>query len=139
MEHWRLVLEIINFIITWTVAYFVFLDRRRKENDHRFTQIGKRLEEGELRMGTLETNVSHPACTLDKVMIERISASTAAFNSRINDLRGDLDGKFTKSIHALDVRLDSLHGDIRELTGTVRGLNRAVDLMNEYLINKTKG
>lgn len=35
-------------------------------------------------------------------------------------------------------RLDDLHGDIRELAGGVKGLSRAVDLMNEHLINKGK-
>jgi hypothetical protein len=33
-------------------------------------------------------------------------------------------------------RLDTLHGDIRELAGGVKGLRRAVDLMNEFLINQ---
>lgn len=33
-------------------------------------------------------------------------------------------------------RLDTMHGDIRELTGGIKGLRRAVDLMNEYLINQ---
>lgn len=35
-----------------------------------------------------------------------------------------------------ETRLDTMHGDIRELTGGIKGLRRAVDLMNEYLINK---
>lgn len=38
----------------------------------------------------------------------------------------------------LMARLDDLHGDIRELAGSLKGLSRAVDLMNEHLINKGK-
>ena len=32
-------------------------------------------------------------------------------------------------------RMDIMHGEMKELIGTVKGVNRAVDLMNEYLIN----
>ncbi|TSK07929.1 MAG: DUF2730 family protein [Geobacter sp.] len=35
-------------------------------------------------------------------------------------------------------RLDDLHGDIRELTGGVRGLTRSVDVINEYLLKERK-
>lgn len=38
----------------------------------------------------------------------------------------------------LFARFDDLHGDIRELTGGVKGLTRAVDMINEYLLKERK-
>jgi len=35
----------------------------------------------------------------------------------------------------LDRRLTHLLGEVREMSGTLKGLNRAVDLMNEHLLN----
>ena len=35
-------------------------------------------------------------------------------------------------------RIDAVHGDVREIKGAMKGMNRAVDLMNEYLINRGK-
>lgn len=35
-------------------------------------------------------------------------------------------------------RFDDLHGDIRELTGGVKGLTRSVDMINEYLLKERK-
>lgn len=33
----------------------------------------------------------------------------------------------------------TLSGDVKELTGTVRGMTRAVDLMSEHLLNRKQG
>lgn len=33
-------------------------------------------------------------------------------------------------------RIEDIHGDLRELSGSVNGVKRAVDLMNEFLINQ---
>ncbi len=35
----------------------------------------------------------------------------------------------------LSGRIEDIRGDLRELTGSVNGVRRAVDLMNEFLIN----
>ncbi len=36
---------------------------------------------------------------------------------------------------ALSDRIGLLHGDLQGIKGQLKGINRAVDLMNEYLIN----
>lgn len=38
----------------------------------------------------------------------------------------------------LFVRLDSLHGDIRELVGGVKSLTNSIDLINQHLLNGGK-
>jgi len=41
-----------------------------------------------------------------------------------------------KQYDALTDKIGGLHGDLKEISGQLKGLNRAVDLMNEYLINQ---
>lgn len=84
----------------------------RRENKDKVTN--ERFGEHEMRIVQLENDVKHPNCTRHQALEDKIATSNQGFN----------------------VRLDALHGDIRELTGSVKGLSRAVDLMNEYLINK---
>lgn len=36
----------------------------------------------------------------------------------------------------LSDRIDRLHGDMREMSGSLKGLTRSVDLMSEHLINQ---
>lgn len=42
----------------------------------------------------------------------------------------------TADIFELNQRIACLHGDLREIKGTLKGLSRAVDLMNEHLISR---
>lgn len=39
-------------------------------------------------------------------------------------------------IKELSKRIEELHGDLKEVVGSLTGIRRAVDLMNEYLLNK---
>lgn len=55
--------------------------------------------------------------------------------TRIVQLENDVRHPNCQYHLGFEARLDTLHGDIRELAGGVKGLRRAVDLMNEYLIN----
>jgi uncharacterized coiled-coil DUF342 family protein len=41
-----------------------------------------------------------------------------------------------RHIMDLSARIEQLHGDVHEVSGSLRGLSRAVDLMNEFLINQ---
>ena len=131
MEHyplWRMILDITNFVITWGVAIYVYRDKRKKETDAGFEQNKKALSDQGMRLAALESDVKHPNCPRHEALDEKLTRSNHA-----------LEEKLGKSNGALNRRLDDLHGDIRELTGSVKGLNRAVDLMNEFLINNKKG
>jgi hypothetical protein len=39
-----------------------------------------------------------------------------------------------KDISEISTRIESMHGEISRMSGTVTGINRAVDLMNEHLL-----
>jgi len=47
-------------------------------------------------------------------------------------------GRMEENDVKLFERFDDLHGDIRELTGGVKGLTRAVDMINEHLLKERK-
>ncbi len=78
-----------------------------------------------------------------------------ATNSRIDRVEGEFDERLDKiadrvtvteleikhmpsrdDINRLNSRIEELHGDLHEIAGGVTGLRRAVDLMNEFLINQ---
>lgn len=42
-------------------------------------------------------------------------------------------------IKELSKRIEELHGDLKEVVGGLSGIRRAVDLMNEYLLNNNGG
>jgi hypothetical protein len=39
-----------------------------------------------------------------------------------------------KDISEISTRIESMHGEISRMSGTLAGVNRAVDLMNEHLL-----
>lgn len=39
-------------------------------------------------------------------------------------------------IKELSSRIEALHGDLQSVVGSLTGIRRAVDLMNEYLLNR---
>lgn len=70
--------------------------------------------------------------------VNREKVTTGKFREherRICQLENDVRHPNCQYHLGFEARLDTLHGDIRELAGGVKGLRRAVDLMNEYLIN----
>lgn len=109
MFYLTLVMTIINAII----GISVWWNNREKVTNARFKKSEERVTKVEARVSTVETKVeAMPVCSSHSRM--------EANDTKLMD------------------RLDDLHGDIRELAGGVKGLSRAVDLMNEHLINKGK-
>jgi len=47
-------------------------------------------------------------------------------------------GRMEENDVKLFKRFDDLHGDIREQIGALKGLTRAVDMINEYLLKERK-
>lgn len=100
--------SIINFLIMSGIGVVVWWTNRDKITDKRFRAAENRIVQ-------LESDVKHPpACTYH-----------GQLELRIDSMRADMDEK-----------IKAVHGDTREIKGTVKGINRAVDLMNEFLINQ---
>lgn len=100
--------SVINFLVVSAVGIMAWWGNRNKITNTRF-------QTAEERITKLETEVKHPpACTYH-----------GQLELRIDSMREDMDEK-----------IKAVHGDTREIKGTVKGINRAVDLMNEFLINQ---
>jgi hypothetical protein len=109
-QPWIFAFNVFQFLLSSGLGIYVWWTNKEKVTNTRFEAQDKRITK-------IESDLQHPSCTRHQVLEEKLSSSNQTMNAR----------------------LDALHGDIRELTGSVKGLNRAVDLMNEYLINKSKG
>jgi len=57
-------------------------------------------------------------------------------HARLTALEGHIQNSPSpKQFKDLADKFELIHGDMREIKGQLTGINRAVDLMNEYLIN----
>ena len=69
----------------------------------------------------------------DKITDKRFRAA----ENRIVQLESDVKHPPACTYHAqLELRIDAVRSDTAEIKGTVKGINRAVDLMNEFLIQQ---
>ncbi|MRR33168.1 hypothetical protein EG829_00510 [bacterium] len=100
--------SVINFFIASVIAIVVWWTNRDKVNNARFKQTEDRLLQ-------LENDVKHPpSCEYHPRLESRIEKMRVGFEEKIS----------------------AVHGDTREIKGSLNGLARAVDLINEHLINQ---
>ncbi len=76
-----------------------------------------------------------------KTFKTKINSRLDGHGDRITRIESDVNHMPTHhDMAALSGRIEALHGDVHELVGTMTGLRRAVDLMNEHLLNnRNKG
>ena len=131
-QPWIFAFNVFQFLLSSGLGIYVWWSNKEKVTNTRFDAQDKRITK-------IETDIQHPSCTRHQALDDKLSTSNKALDDKLSTSNKALDDKLSSSNQAFNKRLDELHGDIRELTGSVKGLNRAVDLMNEYLINKSKG
>ena len=108
LPSWSIYIQIANFILTWGLAFYMYWSRRRDAGSKRLTGIEARLQK-------LEVSVKNPppgVCSNH--------------------------GRMEKNDVKLFERLDTLHGDMKEMSGGVKGLSATLDLINQHLINGGK-
>jgi hypothetical protein len=109
-QPWIFAFNVFQFLLSSGLGIYVWYSNKEKVTNKRF-------EAQDQRITKIETEVQHPpSCTRHQTLEDKLTDLNKASNHR----------------------LDALHGDIRELTGSMKGLNRAVDLMNEYLIKRER-
>ena len=104
-----------------TVILFIYTRRvtRQKAVDGRFQKIEKRLDQ----------KADRADCTGHQ-------SRTGVIETRVSELRVELDHLPTQQQFAdLTRDIQTLNGELKNTQGRLGGINRAVDLMNEFLIN----
>ena len=85
--------------------------------------------------------------SIEKALSEKQSASNcekhglrmSAIETRVSEINIELDHLPTqRQISELNQGINNLSGELRVTQGRLEGINRAVDLMNEFLINQGK-
>lgn len=67
-----------------------------------------------------------------------LDAKMAALDHRVTIVEQDVrHGPSHADIKELSHRIEELHGDLKELGGGVTGIRRAVDLMNQHLLDRS--
>ena len=73
----------------------------------------------------------------NKTAIKRVDERVHEVEGRVAEVERELNHMPTHAdISELSSRIGDVHGDLREIKGSLKGLSRAVDLMNEHLIRQ---
>lgn len=118
-------LTIIKFLLTRQLNSFVV---KQAETDAKAADALEQLAKHKMAAATELANYQKTAAMdLAALKLEFSQKSTCGNHQRMENNDKDL-----------FVRLDSLHGDIRELVGGVKGLTNSLELINQHLLNGGK-
>lgn len=72
-------------------------------------------------------------------LTKRIGESEKAMTSKISEMESKLERRKECPHHpSFEARLDAMNGSLNKVDGRLEGIGRAVDLMNQFLINGGK-
>lgn len=124
--------SIVQGVLTLLMFLYVRRVARQKANEQRLKKIEdeliQRVKPGDLAKLKTEMNLS---CEKHKV-------STAHIESRTTELKTELGG-LPSQFNELTKSMAALSGQLQNTNGRLEGINRAVDLINEFLINQGGG
>ena len=134
---WKFWFDVAQSIGTILIGVYVYFMTRKKGLDKRFEKI--------------EAGISKELKDHRKEIDDRCTRRHEGIDTSLNVYRQCIDS-LERSDQALDLkmqhmpthhdikelsgRIDLLHGTMSELNGRLSGINRAVDLINEFLINQ---
>ncbi len=130
---WRFWFDIIRDLVTILVWIYVWWVNRKKAVEKRFAGIEKRFTAIEKAIDDAleeQQKVLDARCTGREKRINNLEMDAQTLNLKLGHMPNH------KDIKELSGRIDLLHGSLSELNGRLSGINRAVDLINEFLINK---
>lgn len=115
--------NVVQFVFTGLVALYVRKVSKHKATENRF----KKIEETIAGVPTRESCARH----------EERTAATERHTLRI---QAELDHLPTqKQMNELNKSIAALSSELKNTQGRLEGINRAVDLINEFLINQGSG
>ena len=129
LPSWSIYIQIANFILTWGLAFYMYWSRRRDAGSKRLTGIEARLQKLEVSVKNPPTDLRWEGVEKRLLAIEPAVKSPGVCSNH---------GRMEKNDVKLFERLDTLHGDMKEMSGGVKGLSATLDLINQHLINGGK-
>ena len=123
---WRFWMDFGQWVFSFIIAVYVWVRTRRKSIEDR---IVKARDEAKNAITKHGENMDR-RCAARLKMIEGIKEEERQLRLEIAKMPSQND------IKNLSERIDILNGGISELSGRLKGINRAVDLINEFLINQ---
>ncbi len=123
---WRFWFDVGQSVGTIAIAIYVYFMTRRKAVDQRFVKI----ESSITRALKEHRDDLDERCSQRKTRIETIEREARATVLKLENVPSH------KDLAKLSERINDLNGSMSELNGRLGGINRAVDLINEFLINQ---
>jgi hypothetical protein len=128
---WKFYIDIVVMILVAGNAGYTWWSNREKVTSQRFEALEKDVQ-NRLKKDDLDDAKSNR----DKQCVEH-KRQTAGLEKVVADLHIEVTRLPTRAeITALDLTMKSLAEKIGNLDGRLTGVNRAVDLMNEFLIDQ---
>ena len=115
---WRFWMDMANLAWGLAVCVYVYFATRRKVIDQRFTKV-----DGDIK--SLGKDIDK-RCGTQCGRIDGLEKNNLELQLKIEHVPTHQD------IKELSERITTLHGTLSELNGRLGGINRAVDLLNEY-------
>ncbi len=138
---------IVPAVMAWTgvliTALRWSLGRNLREVERSISEASAKAVNANKEAGLLKDEFSRALADFDKELQRRC----AGHSGRLNETEVKVE-RIGSEVHSLpsygafmDIskRIEQLHGDVHEVAGRLDGIGRAVDLMNEFLINNGRG
>ena len=128
---YRFYLDVLQLAGTIAIGIYVYLSNRIRVTSKRFEtlekEVAKRSKAQDLADAIAEQAVG---CKLHQ-------SRTVKLENNFIELKADFkNGPTHHHLERIHERLDSLTEKLGKIDGSLSGINRAVDLINEHLINK---
>lgn len=131
IEFWKFVFQMSQAVATIGVAVYVWWSNREKVTSQRFSALEKEVAE-RLKKADLDDAKSSRdrQCTDHRGETRALSQAYAALHIEVTRLPD------RREITNLDNTMKTLSKELGNLEGRMSGINRAVDLINEFLIEQ---
>ncbi len=130
-QPWIFAFNVFQFLLSSALGIYVWWSNREKVTAARFQQLEKevaeRISKADLKAASLQRDEQ---CTAHKKELKDLEKAYNALHLEVGKLP---DRKEVKELHD---SIRDLTGLIGKLGGRMEGVNRAVDLMNEFLIEQ---
>ena len=128
---YRFWFDIAQFALTGAIGFYVWFSNRARINHKRFVDLEKSVNKKITAAEAQEMlDRQLPDCEEHQAQTQKLEATTIRLGAEMRGMPS------REEIRSLTKSVSSLSSKIAKLDGKFEGVNRAVDLINEHLINQ---